>query len=406
MRIHRNSDATGIYIHYPYCIRKCAYCDFYSVGLEESGHYERGRGVAPELQRAYYDALVRELITRAPAFQRCGQVNTIFFGGGTASLLPPDIIADILARIREHFEITADAEITLEGNPENFHSSYLKQLEDIGVTRVNVGLQTFREDLLDLVNRYYDPGRYDEVLANLANSSIAAVGGDLIYGFPGQSRDDFEHDLQRVLEHQAINHLSIYSLTVEPGTPYAAQLRQRKIAAPLEGLQEEVFRDLPAILRAAGFDHYEVSNYARPGFACRHNLRYWLYESYMGLGPGAHGFDGRFRYGNPRNVAAWQRNPAGAEQSEHEPLSDLPLMYLRLCSGIRAEVFEQVLQDEQYTGRRDIARLVTEQFQRWASRGRGLFADDQFSWSMSGLLNLDEHVLEMSAALEAVASTT
>lgn len=400
--MRRQANATGIYIHYPYCIRKCAYCDFYSVGLEDSGRYDRGAGVDPRLQRAYRDAVIRELRERAPAFQNYRSVNTIFFGGGTASLLQPEIIADVLVQIREHFEITAGAEITLEGNPENFHSTYLKQLEDAGVTRVNVGLQTFREDLLDLVNRYYDPGRYEEVLANLANSNIAAVGGDLIYGFPGQSRADFEHDLVRVLEHKAVNHLSIYSLTVEPGTPYAAQLRQRKIEAPLEGLQEDIFRELPEIMRAAGFEHYEVSNFARPGFSCRHNLRYWLYESYMGLGPGAHGFDGTHRYGNPRNVAAWQSNPAGAPQLEHEPLTDLPLSYLRLARGIRAEVFEAVLCEEgDYP--REVAAAAAELFERWAARGLGRREDDGFAWSMDGLLTLDDRVLEMSEVLEQAA---
>ncbi|MEQ9364462.1 MAG: radical SAM protein, partial [Leptospirales bacterium] len=310
-------------------------------------------------------------------------------------------IQEILKLLRGEFAFAENIEITLEGNPENFTADYLRSLHQLGVTRVNVGLQSFREDLLDDMNRYYDPGRYDAVLENLRDAAIQQIGGDLIYGFPGQSEAEFYADLNRTLA-AGVNHLSIYSLTLESNTTYAGHVRTGKMIAPGEDLQERIFQDLPRVLAERGLRHYEISNFARPGYECRHNLRYWLYESYLGLGPGAHGFDGYSRYGNSRSVSNWQKAPASAAFEQHDPLEELPLVYLRLCDAIDANLFRDVLVGEGGFSERvaDRARAVIS---GWVDAGYGesvATAPCGFRWKMNGLLQLDDRVLEMCAALE------
>lgn len=435
----RDPNRTGIYVHFPYCIQKCHYCDFYSVGLDQLSHPGRGDGerssaalnagpsTTHSTQTAVVPALLNEFVEsvriefheriRNPRFRCFEEVNTIFFGGGTASLLPPELIAGLLDLFRSEYRFTPEIEITLEGNPENFTADYLKSLSQIGVTRVNVGLQTFQEQRLAEMHRFYNPGQYEQVLENLQRSAersrthgdgIANIGGDLIYGFPGQTAEDFYADLERTIA-AGVNHLSIYSLTLEENTAYAGHVLKGRMAAPTESKQAEIFLELPAKLAAAGLEHYEVSNFARAGNECRHNLRYWLYESYLALGPGAHGFDGAERYGNPRSIALWKQNPAGAKSEEHVLLDDFPLGYLRLCDRLDAGVFAQVLEDE-YGCAPDITQRAIAMLNEWERRGDVVRVSrdgdvpesdgtNTWRWTRDGLLRLDERVVEMCGEL-------
>ncbi len=438
----RDPQRTGIYVHFPYCIQKCHYCDFYSVGLDQinqpdrrahsssasatahaGGHANAQTAVAPALLDEFVENIRVEFHERVqnPRFRRFEEINTIFFGGGTSSLLPPELIADLLDLFRGEYRFTPDIEITLEGNPENFTQDYLESLAQIGVTRVNVGLQTFQEQRLAEMHRFYNPGQYEQVLENLHRAAtraesqgraISRIGGDLIYGFPGQTAADFYADLERTIA-AGVNHLSIYSLTLEDNTAYAGHVLKGRMAAPTESLQAEIFVDLPAKLAAAGLEHYEVSNFARAGSECRHNLRYWLYESYLALGPGAHGFDGVERYGNPRSVALWKQNPAGAKSEEHVLFDDFPLGYLRLCDRIEADVFAQVLGDD-YGCAAEITERAVGLLEEWEHRGDLVRLDDAaldntksagksplcWRWTRDGLLRLDERVVEMCGVLE------
>lgn len=398
LALRRDAAQLGVYIHFPYCIRKCHYCDFFSVGLDSLAP---DRQVPTDLIARYERALLDELAARKADFAKFVGVNTIFLGGGTASLLPPETLARILQRLRSEFQIADDAEITLEGNPENFTPDYMASVRALGVNRINVGVQTLQTDFLDTMNRYYDAGRYDEIFARLERAPFKNAGGDLIYGFAGQTFAQFEADLERALAAR-LNHLSVYSLTVESGTPYAALLQRGAMRAPEEELQEQIFRGLPQRLAQAGLRQYEISNYARPGFECRHNLRYWLYEPYLGLGPGAHGFDGRNRYGNPRSIAVWEADPAGAPTQAAEPLSEVPLMFLRLTAGIAIEDVVDCLAD---AGLPRAAARSQELFRTWRASGLGeIVARDAaqwFVWAPEATLQLDDRVAEFSAALEA-----
>lgn len=398
--VARRSQELAVYVHFPYCIQKCHYCDFYSVGLDGLSGDARARTTPTvDMLDVFEAGVLEELAARRRQFERFSRVHTIFFGGGTASLLPLERLARLLDALRSKFDFADDCEITLEGNPENFTKGYCDALHQLGVTRVNVGVQTLQPERLDDMHRYYDPENYARIFSTLDASNIPRVGVDLMYGFPGQVAEDFFADAERALA-KRIDHLSVYSLTVEESTPYAAMLRQKRMRAPEEGTQDEIFQALPEFLAARGLRWYEISNYARPGSECRHNLRYWLYEPYLGLGPGAHGFDGFMRYGNPRSIERWRSNPNGAELNPAEPLQELPLVLLRLTAGVPVDRFAEVL-----GASHPATRQAQSLFAEWERRGLGdvRLADSGerlFVWRLEGACALDDRVGEMISALE------
>ena len=408
--MRRNNKHTGIYVHFPYCIHKCDYCDFYSVGLDRlSSSQTDGKTVPAEFYKNYREAITSEFQGRVKDFRAYEKVNTVYFGGGTASLLPAEDIAYFLELFEGELDFSSDVEITLEGNPENFTPEYFRSLKDTGVNRANVGLQTFDGEALERMNRYYDPDRYASILTDMSESPIKNIGVDLIYGFPGISGDSFFADLERALS-APLNHLSLYSLTAEPGTVYTRSVEQGVIKAPEEEIQYEIFKALPALLADKGFNIYEISNYARPGAECRHNLRYWLHESYIGLGPGAHGFTGYKRYANMRNTRGWIQAPLAALQEDQEVLMDLPLNILRIALPFALknieEVFLESIPEEPEQARRHYQR-AHELLSDWADRGLARITtdsegDEHFQWLVAGYLRLDDHVLEITKALDSV----
>lgn len=370
----RRPDSLGIYVHFPYCLQKCHYCDFFSVPLQ---------GELPV--QAFLHSIEQEWDIRVSHFSRFSTVDSVFFGGGTASLLPAKALKQMLDLFRTAFTLSADCEITLEGNPENLTPQYLEELLHIGINRINAGIQTFSGKYLNAMNRFFDKERYQNILHNLSLFPFRSRGVDLIYGFPGQTFEEFLSDLDRITEVQ-LEHLSVYSLTEEAGTPYATRIRDGLMKAPDEELQEQIFTLLPELLAEKGYTMYEVSNYARPGYECRHNMRYWLYQPYMGLGPGAHGFDGTFRYGNPRNIDRWQANPGQAARSPHNVDIDVPLNLFRLAIPFRPSWMKDLLEENQSSRAADVFPFFQEQ----EELGHGSFLeDDLFRWTEKGRLQLD-----------------
>ena len=278
----------SIYLHFPWCLQKCHYCDFYSLGLLDT---LRSTHLNQSARRSYINALQLELQQRlqaASSFRNFQEVTSIYIGGGTPSLLTADEIAYILAQLRAEFTVGADCEITLEANPENINADYLQSIAQAGINRINVGIQTFQPQILNDMHRFYDCDAYANVLQLLQASPLSRnFGLDLIYGFPTQTKADFYSDLQRVLCVKP-THLSLYSLTVESNTVYGQLARHSppRMAPPRFELQDEIWAELNSYLQRENMRQYEVSNYARNGFWSRHNLRYWLYMPYLGLGPG------------------------------------------------------------------------------------------------------------------------
>jgi len=266
----------GVYVHWPYCAAKCPYCDFNSHVRERINERRWVDGILAELSAiAELQGDVRPL------------VGSIFFGGGTPSLMSGDAVASVLDRIAAHWRIEPNAEITLEANPNSVEQARFRDYRAAGVNRVSIGVQAFDAEALKALGRLHD---VDEAKAaiRLAAEIFPRASFDLIYARPGQSLADWKQELTHALAF-GTSHLSLYQLTIEPGTAYATLARQGKLHLPDEDLAVDLYQLTQDICGGAGLPAYEVSNHARPGEESRHNLIYWRYGDYAGVGPGAHG---------------------------------------------------------------------------------------------------------------------
>ncbi|MBI38389.1 MAG: hypothetical protein CMF59_02225 [Leptospiraceae bacterium] len=391
-----SSTKSGIYLHFPYCLQKCHYCDFYSVGLDELGS-----GDFSSRLNQYEQALHQELEVRVqdPLIQN-QHFDSIYFGGGTSSLMPPEMIHRILMALRANFSIDSEAEITLEGNPENLIPDYLQSLHELGINRVNSGLQTYNAAFLKDMNRFYETERYEALLDALTSCAIPSVGVDLIYGFHKQTYEDFRRDLNTVLRSD-IQHLSVYSLTVEPETRYARHIVRGTQGSPNQELQEEIFGRLPEDLAARGLYQYEISNYAKPDEICKHNWKYWDYRPYLGLGPGAHGFNGKHRYANPRNLNAWTASPGNAQtREEHNAIIDLFLNFFRITLPVSLDRVREVWHEETWENglRNRRWTAMMHELRRMQSAGLCELDGEIFQWTSQGIALLDSHIEQLIEA--------
>ncbi len=323
--------AHALYIHWPFCLAKCPYCDFNS-------HVRDGVDV-----EAWGSAMLADL--RHEAELAGGEpLQSIFFGGGTPSLMPPALVEALLQEAEQLWGFDPDIEITLEANPSSVEAANFAALATAGVNRVSLGLQSLDDDALRFLGRLHDAREGLDALAT-AQSVFARVTFDLIYALPGQTPDHWRQQLSRALDFGTL-HLSLYQLTIEPGTRFATDVRRGGFTP----LDDDHAADLFAITReltdAAGLPAYEISNHARPGEESRHNLTYWRYEDYAGIGPGAHGRRGglaTLRHKKPENwLDAVARNLHGLKEERAlgvaEQASEALLMGLRLARGVDLEM--------------------------------------------------------------------
>lgn len=268
---------TSVYVHFPWCLAKCPYCDFASAAVR--------RGEVPH--EAYADAVVSELERRASALGG-RRLESVFFGGGTPSLWDARAIGRVLAAVRAAFDEEApDLEITVECNPTSLDREKAAALREAGVSRASIGVQSLDAGRLRFLGRLHDA---DGALRALeaASAELPRVSGDLMFGMPGQRPDDFAREVERVLE-TGVRHVSAYALTIEPDTQFGALHRKGKLSVARDEDYADTFLRAEEVLAGAGFAHYEVSNYARAGEESRHNLHYWAAGDYLGLGAGAVG---------------------------------------------------------------------------------------------------------------------
>ena len=303
----------GVYVHVPFCRTRCGYCDFNTYTATELG----GGG-----SQAAYPGLVGAEIELAARTLPAGRtrVATVFFGGGTPTLLRPAEIAGMLARIDRAFGLAADAEVTVEANPESVGPAELEQLRAGGVTRVSFGMQSSVPQVLRTLDREHQPGRTADCVRWARAAGFEQVSLDLIYGTPGESDDDWRASLAAAIEADP-DHVSAYALIVEEGTRLAAKVRRGEIAAPDDDAMADRYLIADDLLAAAGFDWYELSNWAKNDKAhCRHNLLYWAGGDWWGFGPGAHSHVGGVRWWNVRHPTAYAqrlaagRSPAAARE--------------------------------------------------------------------------------------------
>ena len=328
----------GLYIHWPFCRRKCPYCDFNSHVRES---VDQARWAA---------ALLRELDWYAARTDE-RRLSSIFFGGGTPSLMKAATVGRLIEGARARFDFAEDIEITLEANPTSVEAASFAGYAAAGVTRLSLGVQSLRDEALKFLGREHSAAEALKAI-ELARTTFANISFDLIYALPGQEVSDWQWDLERALA-LAGDHLSLYQLTIEPNTGFAGAVKRGEFALPREEKAEEMFTLTNSLCAAAGLPAYEISNHARPGFECRHNLTYWRYGAYVGIGPGAHGRlvqkGLRTAYQQVRRPESWleavEKSGHGTESAT--PLSDtieraeeLLLMGLRLDEGVWFENFE------------------------------------------------------------------
>ena len=321
------ASAQALYIHWPFCVSKCPYCDFNSH-------------VRDSVDNEVWQAALLADMAHEATLTAGRPLSSIFFGGGTPSLMPPALVETLITAAQDHWGFTPDIEITLEANPNSVETARFADLSSAGINRVSLGLQALDNEALHFLGRAHD---VDEGLAALATaqSVFDRVSFDLIYARPGQSEADWQAELSRALAF-GTGHLSLYQLTIEPGTRFATLAAQGKLPPVDPDHGATLYELTQAMTGEAGIPAYEISNHARPGQESRHNLTYWRYGDYMGIGPGAHGRRGGMattRHKKPENwTGAVARNGHGT-QSE-EPLSqqdrarEALLMGLRLGEGV------------------------------------------------------------------------
>ncbi len=317
----------ALYIHWPFCVSKCPYCDFNS-------HVRESVDVS-----AWEAALLADMAYEAQQAPR-RPLTSIFFGGGTPSLMPPALVGKLIAAAEQHWGFAPDIEITLEANPSSVEAARFANLAAAGVNRVSLGLQAFEDATLHLLGRAHNGAEGLAALA-VAQQHFARVNFDLIYALPGQTLAQWAADLRRALA-LGTTHLSLYQLTIEPGTRFETLVRTGELS-PKDPDEAAEFYELTAELTAAaGLPRYEISNHAAPGAESRHNLTYWRYGDYMGIGPGAHGRRqgiATLRHRKPENfLNAVTRNGHGAQSEEvlssAEQAREALLMGLRLGEGV------------------------------------------------------------------------
>lgn len=373
----------SLYVHIPFCATKCTYCAFNTYIQME------------DLVPAFLQALCRELTGVGAASGRA-RAHTVFFGGGTPSLLLPDQIAGIIQTMDAAFALDAEAEVTLEANPNDLTLPYLKLLRAAGINRLSIGMQSASAADLRLFDRRHDVASVVESVKAARVAGFDNLSLDLIFGAPGQTLESWGSSLDFALG-LAPDHLSLYALSLEPGTPLRASVETRHVPAPDDDLTADMYELASDKLGAAGFRQYEISNWARPGFESRHNLQYWLNEPYLGFGPGAHGFAGGVRYSDvlspQRYIQLLRANddigyefpvsPAAAEAvrvDRAQEISETLIMGMRLIGrGIERQAFHDRFGS-------DLLELHGEALSRFEALGLVMISDERVLLTERGRL--------------------
>lgn len=316
-----------LYIHVPYCKQACSYCDFYFTTRQAT------------LSR-FTTALLTELRLSAD-FPVTGPFTSVYLGGGTPSLLPAASLADILAAVRQTWGLKPDAEVTVEANPDDLNPKYLDALLAAGVNRLSIGIQTFEANILKALNRAHTAEQAQEAVPQARAAGFDSISIDLMYQLPGLTLGGWQQTLDQALKLEP-EHISAYGLTIEPRTLLAHQVKTGQVPPPADEAFLEQFALLVDTLQRAGYEHYETSNFARPGHRAVHNSNYWEGKPYLALGPGAHGYDGQRRYQNEPNLHAWlvalekhsQPPRIWETLTERERLNEYLLTRLRTSDGL------------------------------------------------------------------------
>lgn len=376
------------YIHLPFCKKKCKYCDFPVIAV----------GMRPELvdkvqdnMTNYVDALCRE-IAATKRLNDSGPLKTIFFGGGTPSLIPPQLLERLLKQLDRTYGISLDAEISIEADPGTFTPSQLRFYRDLGVTRVSVGVQSFNDELLQVCGRAHDVADVYRAIEAVYSANIPSWSLDLMSGLPGLTETGWLTSLEAAVD-AAPSHVSVYDLQIEEHTPFAKQYRPGFAPLPSEESATAMYGMASRVLREAGYEHYEISNYARSGHRCAHNMTYWQGQPYYAFGMGAASYLTGRRFSRPRRIGGYMKwledlegAVAGEEnrgapivpgleipvESTEDRLTDTIMLRLRLSDGLD---LRQLAVDFEDGG--DVADVVVRSLAEHEQRGHVVFEREE-----------------------------
>jgi len=329
----------GLYVHIPFCASRCSYCDFFST-LRVS-----------DMGRQYVDAVVAEALLRCDEL-RGDPVKTLYLGGGTPSQLPLPLLADLMKGLRAVFDLGGVEELTIEANPDDVSPEWCGGIVALGVDRVSMGVQTFEDSILRLIGRRHTAVQVAEAVNRLRAAGISNISLDLIYGLPGQTVNSWKESVDKLL---ALNpqHVSAYGLTYEQGTRLWHQRERGDVIEVPEEQCLEMYQVLAECLQAAGYEHYEISNFALPGYYSRHNSSYWNDTPYLGLGAAAHSYDGTVRRYNPADLDQYiEVVKAGKPAFQTEELTlwerydERVMLGLRTARGVDADLLRQDFGDQ------------------------------------------------------------
>jgi len=324
----------GIYVHIPFCRSKCFYCGFYSVA-------------SLKLKDPFVDALCREIDIRH-SYIGSNKIDTLYFGGGTPSLLTLADFERILRKLHEYYIFNTGGEITCEINPEDMNHEKLKALKSMGINRLSVGVQTLQDDILKKINRTHSALEAVQGILRAAEEGFTNISVDLIIGLPGQTPDSLEADLSTLVCLPGVVHVSVYILSIEPDSVLERQYKKGVFQPQDEEMLAGNYEWVSAFLKAQGFEHYEISNFARDGKYSRHNVSYWQQKEYVGFGPAAHSYDGISRQWNIshiksyidalyKNILFFDRE----ELNEKNKYNEYVMTSLRTCWGADLQVLEK-----------------------------------------------------------------
>ncbi len=319
----------GVYVHIPFCASRCSYCDFFStLRLDEVGH-------------DYVEALIAEARLRKAELNG-KPVKTLYMGGGTPSQLPLPLLARLIDGLKATLDLNAVQEFTLEANPDDVTPEWSAAVRALGVNRVSMGVQSFQDAVLRLVGRRHTARQAIDAVASLRHAGIDNISIDLIYGLPGQTLETWAESVRQAVDLRP-QHISAYGLTYEPGTRLWQQRECGEVVEASEDQYLDMYRILVGLLRVAGYEHYEISNFALPGYRSRHNSSYWNETPYLGLGAAAHSYDGTMRRSNPADLCGYiRRITSGQPACQVEDLAwwerydERVMLGLRTADGVDA----------------------------------------------------------------------
>lgn len=329
-----NPKELELYIHIPFCVKKCSYCDFLSAPATE------------QTREAYMAALFAEIEGRAKDYKD-RIVTSVFIGGGTPSLLSGDRINQLMEHIWEGFTLAEDAEITMEVNPGTATAEKFTAFHATGINRLSIGMQSAQEKELKMLGRIHDFGSFVQVYREAVEAGFTNINVDVMSGLPGQTLASYRDTLEKVLHLEPMpQHISAYSLIVEEGTPFAAMAERGELPLPEEDTERAMYEETIEVLAKYGFHRYEISNYALDGYECRHNVGYWIRRDYLGFGIGAASLIDNVRFQNGRDLNTYLAHSFACREEEQslttqEQMEETMFLGLRLVRGVSYEDFEK-----------------------------------------------------------------